>query len=76
MVGFKGRSSLKQYMPKIPTKCSFKVWCRYDSKNGYTSAFQIYTGKLVDATEKNLGSRVVKDLSKDIKIFCSLITFF
>ena len=67
MVGFKGRSSLKQYMPKKPTKRGFKVWCRCDSKNGYTSAFQIYTGKLADVTEKNLGSRVVKDLSKEIQ---------
>ena len=54
-------------MPKKPTKRGFKVWCRCDSKNGYTSAFQIYTGKLADATEKNLGSRVVKDLSKEIQ---------
>ena len=27
MVGFKGRSSLKQYMPDKPTKHGFKIWC-------------------------------------------------
>ena len=67
MVGFKGRSSLKQYQPKKPTKRGFKVWCRSDSKTGYTCAFQVYTGKVGDTTEKQLGARVVKDLSKDIK---------
>ena len=67
MVGFKGRSSLKQYLPKKPIKRGFKVWCRSDSKTGYTCAFQVYTGKVGDTTEKNLGARVVKDLSKDIK---------
>ena len=56
MVGFKGRSSLKQYVPKKPTKRGIKVWCRSDSKNGYTCAFQVYTGKQGDSTEKNLGA--------------------
>ena len=36
MVGFKGRSTLKQYMPMKPTKCGFKVWCLCDSANGFT----------------------------------------
>ena len=67
MVGFKGRSSLKQYVPKKPTKRGFKVWCRCDSKNGYTSDFQVYAGKQGDSTEKNLGARVVKDLAEDIQ---------
>ena len=67
MVGFKGCSSLNQYMPKKSTKCGFKVWCRCDSENDYTSAFQICTGKLADVTERNLGSRIVKDISKDIQ---------
>lgn len=29
--------------------------------------FQVYTGKVGDTTEKNLGARVVKDLSEHIK---------
>ena len=67
MVIYKGQSSLKQYMPKKPIKRGFKVWCRCDSKNGYTCSFQVYTGKIGNTTEKNLGARVVKDLSAPIK---------
>ena len=54
-------------MPKKPIKQGFKVWCRSDSKNGYTCSFQVYTGKVGDTTEKNLGARVVKDLSEPIR---------
>ncbi|GBP91012.1 PiggyBac transposable element-derived protein 4 [Eumeta japonica] len=45
MVKFKGRSSLKQYMPKKPIKRGFKVWARCDAKSGYLYQFEIYTGK-------------------------------
>jgi hypothetical protein len=34
MVKFKGRSSLKQYMPLKPIKHGYKVWCLADSKTG------------------------------------------
>ena len=68
MVLYKGQSSLKQFMLKKPIKRVFKVWYRCDSKNGYTCNFQVYTGKVVDdTTEKNLGARVVKDLSEAIR---------
>ena len=66
MVGFKGCSSLKQYMPDKPTKHGFKIWCRCDSKNSYTSCFQVYTGKVDGVTEKNLVANVVKRLPEDI----------
>ena len=46
MVLYKGQSSLKQFMPKKPIKRGFKVWCRCDSKNGYTCSFQVYTEKI------------------------------
>ena len=36
MVKFKGRSTLKQYMPLKPIKRGFKVWCRCDSHNEFT----------------------------------------
>ena len=45
MIPFKGRSSLKQYMPLKPVKRGIKVWARADASNGYISAFQVYTGK-------------------------------
>ena len=55
MVGFKGRSSLKQYVPNKPTKRDnrYKIWCRCDSTNGFTCCFQVYAGK-TDNTEKIL----------------------
>ena len=77
MVGFKGRSSLKQYVPKKPTKQGIKVWCRSDSKNGCTCAFQVYTGKQGDSSDNDPGARVIKDLSQGVQgknYF--LLTFF
>jgi len=50
-------------MPKKSIKRSFNVWCRCDSKNGCTCDFQVYIDKVGNTTEKNLGARVVKDLS-------------
>ena len=44
MVRFKGRSSLKQYMPKKPIKRGFKIWCLCDANGGYLQQFQIYAG--------------------------------
>jgi hypothetical protein len=44
MVGFKGRSELKQYIPQKPTKWGFKVWCLVS--NSYLLSFQVYEGKL------------------------------
>lgn len=66
MIKFKGRSSLRQYMPMKPVKRGYKIWVRADS-SGYMCEFQIYTGKLEQTTEKNLGQRVVKDLTSVLK---------
>ena len=65
MVKFKGRSMLKQYMPKKPTKRGFKVWCRADAHSGFTCCFQVYLGA-TDSTEKELGIRVTLDMCRDI----------
>ena len=65
MIAFKGQSSMKQYIPKKPIKRGFKVWTRADSKNGFVSEFQVYTGKKKGA-ETGLGTRVVKDLTRNI----------
>lgn len=64
MIKFKGRSSMKQYMPQKPIKRGFKAWIRSD-ESGYVCEFQIYTGKTKN-TEKQLGLRVVKDLTRDL----------
>ena len=45
MVPYKGHCSMKQYLPKKPTKRGLKVWMRADSTNGYVSEFQVYVEK-------------------------------
>ena len=64
MILFKGRSSLKQYMPLKPVRRGIKVWARAEASSGYVSAFQVYTGKQGDTTETGLGAKVVKSLMK------------
>jgi len=43
MVPFKGRSSMKQYIPMKPFKRGYKVWCMAESKCGFVSHFDIYS---------------------------------
>ena len=66
MIPFKGRSSLKQYLPKKPTKRDIKVWVRADATNGYVSQVQVYVGKVGGKSEKHLGKRIVKDLTRTL----------
>ena len=76
IIPFKGRSSLKQYLPLKPVKRGFKVWVRADSWNGYFCEFEVYTGKAEDGTtDRNLGKRVVLKLTENIaglnhQVFC------
>ena len=46
MIKFQGWSSLKQYMPQKPIKRWIKVWVLADSRKGYFSRLEIYTGIL------------------------------
>ena len=66
MVAFKGRSSMKQYLPMKPVKRGFKVWVRADSHNGYVCEFECYTGKKGNTTEVGLGGSVVTRLTRDL----------
>ena len=66
MINFTGRSTLKQFMPMKPVKRGIKVWALADSHNGYFHKFQVYTGK-EGSGEKQLGQRVVKDLTQHLK---------
>ena len=45
IVGFKGRLSWVQYMPKKPTKWGIKTWTLVDATNGYVWNLRVYTGK-------------------------------
>ena len=67
MVLFKGCSSMKQYMPKKPIKRGFKIWMRAESKSGYVSEFDVYTGKKGDRVERGLGTSVVMNLTDKIR---------
>ena len=44
MIGFKGRLSFIQYLPKKPTKWGMKAFMLADSVSGYTYAWRLYTG--------------------------------
>ena len=66
MIKFKGRSSLKQYLPKKPIKRGFKVWTLADSKNGYVYDFEIYKGKDSER-DGTLGEYVVKRFVVDLE---------
>lgn len=67
MIKFKGRSSMKQYMPKKKnTKRDFKVWVRADSINGYVCQYEVYTGKQGNNAEVGLGGNVVTRLTRDL----------
>ena len=65
-VKYKGRSSLKQYMPEKPINRGFKIWMRADSKTGYVSQFCVYEGKTKNMVEKGLGANVIMNLIDSI----------
>ena len=65
MVKFKGKLSLKQYMPMKPIKQGIKIWECCDSSNSYACNLQIYTGKQDGGNvEHVLGYRVVRELTQ------------
>lgn len=66
IIKVKGRSSLKQYLPKKPTKCEFKVWTLADSENRYVYNFEIHTGKGAERVS-SLDEHVIKKMVSDIE---------
>lgn len=67
MIRFKGRSTLKHYLPLKPIKRGIKVRVLADSKTGYVSTLDVYKGKGGNDTGDGLGAAVVKNISKKIK---------
>ncbi|GBM23181.1 PiggyBac transposable element-derived protein 2 [Araneus ventricosus] len=65
MVKFKGRSSLKQYMPLKPIKRGFKVCVAACANTGYCLSMSVYTGKEEKAgtSKMSLGEQVVSQLT-------------
>ncbi|XP_036323860.1 piggyBac transposable element-derived protein 2-like [Rhagoletis pomonella] len=66
MIKFKGRSCLKQYMPKKPIKRGYKVWAKCAS-SGYCLDFDIYSGKVGNKVETNLGGNVVRKFCEGLE---------
>ncbi|CAM4573597.1 unnamed protein product [Leuciscus chuanchicus] len=62
MVKYKGRLGFRQYLPMKPVKWGIKVWVMAESKTGYVTNFQVYTGAIQGKTEKDLAHRIVSDL--------------
>ncbi|XP_065665259.1 piggyBac transposable element-derived protein 3-like [Hydra vulgaris] len=62
MVPFKGRSFLKQYLPKKPNKWGFKLWARC-GVSGYLYDFDLYQGKEIkkkdEVSPHGVGASVV-----------------
>ena len=67
MIKFQGSSSLKQYLPMKPTKRGIKVWVLGDANNGYFSNLSVYTGKEGIKSEEGLCTKVVKNLTTELK---------
>ena len=67
MIPFKGRSSMKQYMPLKPVKRGFKFWMLADAHTSYFSYFDVYTGNKSDTVQQGLGASIVKTLCKPIE---------
>lgn len=74
MIKFKGRISIRQYMPAKPIKRGYKVWIRAD-ETGFVSEFQIYTGKADGKVSYGLGERVVIDLTRELVGGCYHVYF-
>ena len=65
MIPYKGRSSMKQYLPLKPVKGGFKVWVMADAQNGYFYDSDVYVGTTGER-EGALGESVVLKLSQAI----------
>lgn len=77
MVAFKGRSSLKQYMPLKPVKRGYKVWCLADAQTGYVYNFEVYTGKTANSNTGNYSmcEKVVLNLCQPLMHTQRLVAF-
>ncbi|KAJ8879359.1 hypothetical protein PR048_019967 [Dryococelus australis] len=67
MIGFKGKTSIKQYLPMKPIKRGFKVRVVACAVLGYMIKFKIYEGKTSMLIEGTLGERTVLSLAKSFE---------
>ncbi|KAJ7991335.1 hypothetical protein DPEC_G00296250 [Dallia pectoralis] len=66
LVPFRGRCPFRQYMPSKPARYRIKAWVCCDARSSYAWKMQVYTGKTCDGPERNLGTRVVLDLTEGL----------
>ena len=70
MVKSKGRFPMRQYIKNKPVKWGFKLWCRCDSKTGYTYRFAVYREKQGEIrSDKGLAYDVVTELVQGLLLF-------
>ena len=55
MIPFKGKHSVKMYMPKKPVKWGYKLWCRAGI-SVYVYEFDVLGGKGIKGTPENIQS--------------------
>ena len=75
MVKWMGRLAWRQFMPNKPIRFGMKVWSLCDSVTGYMYNFQISTGQVKGKPERNLSSRVVKDLLEPLNFSFARVCF-
>jgi hypothetical protein len=63
---FKGRSSMRQYMPQKPIKWGYKCWCACDTTNGYVYNMDVYQGASANLDEAGLGATVVQRMMEPL----------
>jgi hypothetical protein len=68
MVAYKGRTYLRQYLPKKVVKWGFKIWMLACATTGYCFNFSVEAGvRPGEPPRKNLGPNVVKALCAELQ---------
>ena len=67
MIPYKGRIYFRQYIPSKRARFGIKAFVLAESLSGYVSEIQLYTGARVDGREVDLASRVVRELTVNIR---------
>ena len=62
LLKFRGRCSLRQYIPNKPGRYGIKFWILADAQKHYCYNAMPYLGKYGDKVAVNLGATVVKKL--------------
>jgi hypothetical protein len=62
MVGFKGRSIMRQHIARKASPTGFKVWMLVDVSTNYVCAFDVYTGTKRQRKDEQMTQKVVMRL--------------